>query len=533
MLTVKFDIQFTNDADKLFVSQKQRNYSYAFWRLYKHYDLVSDVEFLSRLSADYKLYGYEISCLKIDVKTKISQTTTQKDKLSTEIVSIEKEINTLRSKQHRTKKETWKLFKLNNKLVYKNRNLPKDITFGSRALLKPISFLNNDKEKNAEIIKSKKAEYLNNRLLPVNLIGAAGTPNSNRYFNFDFENNSIVYKPRCGHKININYKVSSKYQKYLLQLQQIKDLNQQPVSVKLTAEYIALTFDETILNDMAFNKKAYFADIKNITDKEERTQLYIDRQTELKVRKLKNKVADRYCAIDLNPEYIGVVIVDKNGSTIETFAYDLTKLTVKSGKSSSDKLSKYKNNKRKFEIGVIYSNLFKKLDHYKCAYFVMEDLNFKAKNVDDNAVEFNRKTKNIWNLNFQQNLIKKHCNILGIQLVEVNPCYSSFIGNITYNIFDPIAAALEICRRGFDKYIKGNKLYPELTNTILDTVADRFNSVPDVQAIKGCKTWIELFKFIQKTGLRYRRTLTEAIPDSVFSSDSMKSGVVMHCYNTV
>lgn len=533
MITVKFDITLDTPEDKDFIMQKQRNYSYAFRRLYKHSWLIDDVEFLSRLSNTYQLFAYEMKCLKIDVKTKLNQVSTQKKKLEQDIISIHNELQQLKDKFKLSRKETRTLFKLSNKLAYKNRSLSKDITFGRRTLLRQISFLNNNKEKNAEIIKIKKTEYLTHRLIPVNLIGTAGDPNSNRYFNFDFENNTIIYKPRNKHKIAIRYKVSKKYQKYLLQLHKIKDLDQQPISVRMTTDYIAITFDETILNDYGFNKKEYFADIKNITDKEERTQLYIERQNELKKRKLKDKVADRYCAIDLNPEYIGVAITDKDGSTIETFAYDLTNLTVKSCKSSADKLSKYKNNKRKFELGVLYSNIFKKLEHYKVAYFVMEELGFKTKNINESAREANRKTKNIWNLNFQQNLIKKHCNILGIQLIEVTPCYSSFIGNILHETFDPIAAALEICRRGFDKYKKGNKLYPTLTDTILDTVADRFHSVPDVQAVKGCKTWVELFKFIRKTGLRYRRTLEDCKSDSVFSSDSMKSNVLVHCYNTV
>ena len=35
----------------------------------------------------------------------------------------------------------------------------------------------------------------------------------------------------------------------------------------------------------------------------------------------------------------------------------------------------------------------------------MEDLNFKSE--DLGSTEANRKTKNVWNLNFQQNLINK------------------------------------------------------------------------------------------------------------------------------
>jgi hypothetical protein len=137
----------------------------------------------------------------------------------------------------------------------------------------------------------------------------------------------------------------------------------------------------------------------------------------------------------------------------------------------------------------------------------MEDLNFKGK-LD--STEANRKTKNVWNLEFQTNLINKHCNTLGIQLIEVNPCYSSFIGNILHSDFDPANASTEICRRGIVKYKKGNNFYPELTSTILDTVVDRFNeSIPDVQGVKDCQNWIDLYKLFKQTGIRYRWQLNK------------------------
>lgn len=47
--------------------------------------------------------------------------------------------------------------------------------------------------------------------------------------------------------------------------------------------------------------------------------------------------------------------------------------------------------------------------------------------------------------------------------VEVNPAYSSFVGNILYgneNTPDMIASSIEIARRGFKKFEKG-WFYPE------------------------------------------------------------------------
>ena len=105
------------------------------------------------------------------------------------------------------------------------------------------------------------------------------------------------------------------------------------------------------------------------------------------------KLGRNYVGIDLNPEYIGVSIIDKldeDFKLIDSFCYNLSDLMDKSGLSSTHKNSKYLTNKRKYEIGVIYTDLFRKITHYKVGYFVMEDLNFKPKNVNDSLTEFNR-----------------------------------------------------------------------------------------------------------------------------------------------
>jgi len=200
-------------------------------------------------------------------------------------------------------------------------------------------------------------------------------------------------------------------------------------------------------------------------------------------------------------------------------------LIKKPNKASNSVESKYLNNKRKHEISLIYKSIFSFAKHYKCGYFVMEELNFKEKNLKEENKEFNRKTKNIWNRTFQSNLISKYCNQTGIQLIEVNPVYSSFIGNLTYNYFDPINASIEIGRRGMFKYIKGKSLYPKMTSTIIDTMMERFGPFGDVQFIKDCISWIDLFKRIKETGFIYRWQLEDLTSYNCFSKDHIKSKV--------
>ncbi len=112
------------------------------------------------------------------------------------------------------------------------------------------------------------------------------------------------------------------------------------------------------------------------------------------------------------------------------------------------------------------------------------------------------------------NLISKYCNIIGIARVEINPCYSSFIGNIQHEYIDPVNASLEICRRGIYKYEKG-KFYPEISekdvitmsNLIEDQTRDnRYQNTECLKDIIQPTTWVEWFNLFQKTKFRYRRS---------------------------
>ena len=69
---------------------------------------------------------------------------------------------------------------------------------------------------------------------------------------------------------------------------------------------------------------------------------------------------------------------------------------------------------------------------------------------------FNRLCNNVWNRNLVVNKLKMLSVIYVYELVEVNPVYSSFIGNLLYgseNTPDMIASSIEIARRGFKKNI--------------------------------------------------------------------------------
>lgn len=140
----------------------------------------------------------------------------------------------------------------------------------------------------------------------------------------------------------------------------------------------------------------------------------------------------------------------------------------------------------------------------------MEDLDFKeSKQKDKKTKEVNRQTKNIWYRGLIEQMITKLCTQFGVELVKVNPSYSSFIGNIMYDYFDPINSAIEIGRRGLYKYIKNLTGYPLISKGIIDTmeVIMKNNDI-DVLLVNSTKmTWYNLFNLLKTH--RYRGSLAK------------------------
>lgn len=90
-------------------------------------------------------------------------------------------------------------------------------------------------------------------------------------------------------------------------------------------------------------------------------------------------------------------------------------------------------------------------------------------------------------------------DILGIKVFEVNPMYSSFIGNLTNLYPDPISAAIEIARRGYGCIIKKTKeFYPKLQASLVTS------QWKDLLLGNEFASWKELFGFIKNSGMRYR-----------------------------
>ena len=521
MLTYKLKIK-----NKIDVSAYYKNYSFLFRKLYANFELSADKYFQKELQIKFGLDSWFFESCKTEVSMKLAQDKTQKSKQLLQIQSIEKELlnNNFEGKKGKRKK-----FYLKEKLSYLKEKQDKKITFGGLSNLQKISFLSNEKEENQGELSLAKAKYYKQRIIPIYSIGEA-PQKSNRKFSFDFLHQQILFKPDKNTKISVDFYCSKNQLKNLTKLQTYIGI--MPISVRLDNDFIWISFDEEKLSNYEFKENEYFREIKKVPKNEEnskelRKEIYKKFITEQRERKLVNKLNNRYLAVDLNPEFIGFCVVDKlaNGeiNVVYKECLDLSNLNTKTRLSSTDKKQIKQNNKRKFELCEAWRYIFELATHFKVAYFVAEELEFKAKSYNENSHLANYKTKNIWHRTLTTNLINKYCNSLGIEQIGVIAAYSSFIGNIQYNYFDPTSASLEIARRGTVKYDKGSSIFPVLSDKDKDTMCQLGLDVPCDTVL----TWKLALERFATSGLRYRRILEKSeILDKNLSS--YKSGIKIY-----
>ena len=139
----------------------------------------------------------------------------------------------------------------------------------------------------------------------------------------------------------------------------------------------------------------------------------------------------------------------------------------------------------------------------------MEELNFKGSKDYGNRVS-NRKINNVWLRNYTNQLIEKHCKYYGIKIITVSPIYSSFIGNIIYDIYDPVASSIEILRRGMVKYIPEGKQFGTdfLKGVITEDMIHPYGKKVlemDYNKLVDVNSWKSAYKLVTTTKNSVRR----------------------------
>jgi len=473
MRTLCFKLNFNNPEDQLQLKEIQNLYSRDFRRVYNNLELTQDKTFLKSLrTKSSKLKDYLIKEV-ISFKEKYD---INKSKILDKITELEK-LNNLSNKQFKN-------------LVNLKKSFKSNICFGGRLNLK---------RRTKNLISNE--EWKEQRLYTISIQGETSRKGS-RFFDFkNISNGELLFKLEST-DIKIPLRITTlKFKQELSLLQNLSNQKKISISVRLTYNKIFITYDESLMYDNKFDYKLFNTNKPSNMTKEE-SKLYWRSKYQEHENKLKNNKLERYLSIDINPNEIGYNLVDKNMNILDKGCYQIT------GKVSE--------NKRKFEYSQIIKDLFKKVRHFKVSYFIIEDLKNLNKDNFGNQ-NSNRKNKLEFKKNFIFSLIKRRCNETGTILRKINPVYSSFIGNLTYQEYDPIASSLEISRRGIDQYNQGFKLIPDLHSTKIFT--DKIDKYCKLNEYKG---FIDLFKSIRDKS--YRRK------DKIFLSQKFSRGGESHVY---
>ena len=334
-----------------------------------------------------------------------------------------------------------------------------------------------------------KATFKYRRMFPIGIQGEK-LHKGNRLFVFDLDNQRLTYKPSKDRHIDIRFlPMKKKIATELSKVQELTEQNDITVSIKLSDRYVWLTYDEGLIYDARY-------------------------------KALQSK---RVLGIDMNPNYIGMSVIefDKNDEfkVLHKQVFDLSKVTISSGKSSTDSSSKYITNKLKHETIAIAHEISKMVDVWKCKTVAIEDLSIKPTD-QKKGKKANRLCNNKWERRMFVNKLKMLANLHKYEIVEVNPAYSSIVGNFTYgseNTPDMVAASIEIARRAYKKFDKG-RFYPRFNI--------QFRDEQWKQTLGSVDDWKGLFSKIKETGLKYRFLLRDYVQNAVFSKN-----YIQKCYS--
>ncbi len=311
----------------------------------------------------------------------------------------------------------------------------------------------------------------------------------NQLFQIDIENYSVVYKRKRNEHIVLNLceKLSDK-RKIILELLYLTMRNKQsPVSFRIKNDNLYITYDETVIESF---------------------------------KKFKELKSNRILGIDLNPNYIGLSVLEFNDKDefkiIHKRVYDLSEL--------NDNAS---TNKVRYEIQQIDNEILKLCKHFRVSKLCVEDLKFKKNNKFWNK-KLNRLCKNKFRYCQIKNHLQTLCNVYGVEFIEVNAAYSSFVGNFIYGgetTPDMIAASIELARRGYKKFQK-EWFYPPMVT--LERVKEVLRNQWKKELKLSFNSWIGLFNQIKKLELKYRFQLDGSM--AVFSKFFYKKKLNLYSF---
>lgn len=337
--------------------------------------------------------------------------------------------------------------------------------------------------------KIDKEQFDRDKLVPIYSIGEANQ-RGNRLVRF-ISKNQLLFSLNKQLYILQLHDIGHNRTKYIDKLVDLQNNKQIALTYKIDLDFVYITFNYSTIKQFLYKVKS-----------------------------------NRVFAIDMNPNSIGWSVVDwtccgVSHSTVQSGTFSLKPLNdfrnVNHVSSNSD-LNKYVTNKRNHEVIEISKQLFELCKHYRCEVFAIEDLNIVN---TDNGIgkRFNRLVNNQWNRNLLVNQICKRINASSTTLVEVQPQYNSYIGNLLFRqekLPDECLASIEIGRRGWEfsaQYIFNRRprsktvIYPDL-----ETVKNQLSiSLEEIGVgVPVLENWIAICQEVKKSKTKYRFSSEEA-----------------------
>ena len=346
--------------------------------------------------------------------------------------------------------------------------------------------------------KISKDEFIKNKTFPIYSVGERNR-RGNRLFKI-IGSHTVIFTPDKDHHIQLNLKnVGKNREEKLLKLMELQQAKYISITYGLDLEHVYITFDNSILEKHRYSVKT-----------------------------------DRTMQIDTNPNYVGWSITDWKQDydfrLVASGMFSLKPLNDYENSlfvSSDSKEAQYCTNKRKHEIIEIAKELFELCKHYHCEVFSMEDLSMKSSNLNKGR-RLNRLVNHQWNRNLLFQQIRKHILVSSTALVEVQPRYSSIVGNLVNRhlaLPDPVLASIEIGRRGHEfscQYIfKRRQQEKTVVLPRLETVKKSIIQSLEELGIDAPEfnDWNELWSVVKKSKVKYRFPILSKYESSPFSKN--------------
>ena len=208
-------------------------------------------------------------------------------------------------------------------------------------------------------------------------------------------------------------------------------------------------------------------------------------------------IKGRYAGIDNNPNYIGITYYDQHNNLLDKKLYDMSHLT---GKDANPNKLNYERTQILHQIGKIASN-------YKIEHIFIEDLKSLQKKNHNKGKNYNRLVNNQFLHSNAKHILSKYTKV-----IELNASYTSTIGNIMHpDEPDPIAASMEIARRGIEsRVVKGSDMfYPSMPS--MEYLSNLWKKEIDMSVLGS---WKELHDLIKQRNFGIRVPIPPNILDS-------------------